>query len=202
MNGVAMNTFTIDANNHITAFASLEEAKAAKINHAEYFGSSQELAKLVASWPANRPVEVWNSFAGVAPFTKLKPVKRFTDRKVAVVRIWEAVQALLANVGKQAAHAAPAKGKPKKDAHKGKRRHTARDAAKDTAPIAREGTKKAEVIDLMRRSQGATLAEIMELTGWQSHTVRGFVSGTLIKKLGLEVESFRSNEKERTYRVK
>ncbi len=124
MNGVAMNTFTIDANNHITAFASLEEAKAAKINHAEYFGSSQELAKLVASWPANRPVEVWNSFAGVAPFTKLKPVKRFTDRKVAVVRIWEAVQALLANVGKQAAHAAPAKGKPKKDAHKGKRRHT------------------------------------------------------------------------------
>jgi hypothetical protein len=37
---------------------------------------------------------------------------------------------------------------------------------------------------------------------WQAHTVRGFVSGTLIKKLGLSVESFRSNEKERTYRVK
>ena len=202
MNGVAMNTFTIDANNNITAFASLEEARAAKINNAEFFGSSQELAKLAASWPANRPVEIWNSFAGVAPFTKLKPVKRFTNRKVAVARIWEAVQALLANVGKQAAHVAPAKGKPKKDAHKGKRRHTARAAAKDTAPIAREGSKKAEVIDLMRRSQGATLAEIMELTGWQSHTVRGFVSGTLIKKLGLKVESFRSDEKERTYRVK
>ena len=54
----------------------------------------------------------------------------------------------------------------------------------------------------MRRSQGATLPEIMELTGWQAHTVRGFVSGTLIKKLGLNVESFRSNENERTYRVK
>jgi hypothetical protein len=58
------------------------------------------------------------------------------------------------------------------------------------------------LIDLMRRYQGATLAEIMELTGWQSHTVRGFVSGTLIKKLGLKVEPFRSDEKERTYRAK
>ena len=68
--------------------------------------------------------------------------------------------------------------------------------------MVREGSKKAEVIDLMRRSQGATLSEVMELTGWQAHTVRGFVSGTLIKKLSLSVESFRSDEKERTYRVK
>jgi len=202
MNGVAMNTFTIDATNNITAFASPEEARATKINNAEFFGSSQELAKLAASWPANRPVEVWNSFAGVAPFTELKPVKKFTNRKVAVTRIWEAVQALLANVRKQAAHAAPAKGKRNKDAPKGKRRHAARRAAKGAAPTAREGSKKAEVIDSMRRSQGATLAEIMELTGWQAHTVRGFVSGTLIKKLGLKVESFRSKEKERTYRIK
>ena len=67
MNGVAMNTFTIDANNNITAFTSLDEARAAKIHNAEYFGSSQELTKLVASWPGTRPVEIWNSFAGVAP---------------------------------------------------------------------------------------------------------------------------------------
>jgi hypothetical protein len=40
---------TPDANNNITAFASLDEAKAAKINHAETFGSSQELAKLVVA---------------------------------------------------------------------------------------------------------------------------------------------------------
>ena len=66
MNGVAMNTFTIDATNNITVFASLEEARAAKINNAEYFGSAQKLAKLAAGWPANRSVEIWNSFAGVA----------------------------------------------------------------------------------------------------------------------------------------
>jgi hypothetical protein len=196
MNGVAMNTFTIDANNNITAFASPDEARAAKIHNAEYFGSTQELAKLAGSWPRTRPVEIWNSFAGITPFTTLKPVKKFTDRKVAVERIWTAIQVLSANVAKPAIHVAPAKGKRSKDAPKSKRRHTAPVAAKEA------GSKKAEVIDLMRRSQGATLAEIMELTGWQAHTVRGFVSGTLIKKLSLNVESFRSNEQERTYRVK
>jgi len=98
MNGVAMNTFTIDAPNNITAFASLEEARAAKINNAEYFGSAQELAKLAASWPARRPVEIWNSFAGAAPFTSLKPVKKFPNRKAAVADIWKAVRALSASV--------------------------------------------------------------------------------------------------------
>ena len=202
MNGVAMNTFTIDATNNIAAFASLEEARAAKINNAESFGSAQELAKLAASWTATRTVEIWNSFAGVAPFTKLKPVKKFTNRKVAVTRIWEAVQALSANVVKRAAHVAPSKGKPKKDAQKDKRRPAARVAAKETTPVAREGSKKADVIELISRAQGATLAEIMEHTGWQKHTVRGFVSGTLIKKLDLKVESFQADDKARTYRIK
>jgi hypothetical protein len=50
-----MNTFTIDANNNIMAFASLDDARAAKIHNSEYFGSSQELANLVASWPRIRP---------------------------------------------------------------------------------------------------------------------------------------------------
>ncbi|MCU1274538.1 MAG: hypothetical protein JWO48_1969 [Bryobacterales bacterium] len=201
MNGVAMNTFTIDANHNITAFASLDDARAAQIHNPEYFDTSQQLAKLAAAWPANRPVEIWNSFAGAAPFSSLKPVKKFTNCKTAVERIWKAIQALPANTAKPASHVAPAKRKRTGDAQKSKRRHTGRVAHKDAAQKVREGSKQAEVIDLLRRSQGATLAEIMELTGWQAHTVRGFVSGTLIKKLGLEVESFRSNEKERTYRV-
>jgi hypothetical protein len=53
----------------------------------------------------------------------------------------------------------------------------------------------------MRRKQGATLAEIMEATGWQAHTVRGFIAGTVAKKLGLEVGSFRNDAKERTYKL-
>ena len=53
----------------------------------------------------------------------------------------------------------------------------------------------------MRRPKGASQKEIMRITGWQAHTVRGFVSGTLIRKQGLKVESFRSEDKERTYRI-
>jgi hypothetical protein len=98
-------------------------------------------------------------------------------------------------VAQPAEPVAPAKGKSK-------RGDTARVGAKRAANVARDGSKKAEVLELMRRKQRATLEAIMKLTGWQAHTVRGFVSGTLIKKVGLKVESFRSEEQERTYRVK
>ncbi len=117
-------------------------------------------------------------------------------------RIWTSIQVLLANVAKPATHVAPAKGQAEEGRTEGQAPPHGARCREGCVNIAREGSKKSEVIDLMRRSQGATLAEIMELTGWQAHTVRGFVSGTLIKKLSLNVESFRSNEKERTYRVK
>src|SRR5580692_6232018 len=106
-----MSTFTIDSANNIAVFASQDEATAAKINSAEYFGSARELSKLAGSWPANRPVEIWNSFAGVAPFGNLKPVKKFPDRKAAVAKIWEAIQRLVPTVAQPAADVAPAKGK-------------------------------------------------------------------------------------------
>ena len=83
-----MTTFTIDCDGNITAFASQKEALAADIAGAEHFGSREELAKLAAAWPGSRLVEIWNGLPGVAP------VKKFTDRKTAVARIWKAAQAL------------------------------------------------------------------------------------------------------------
>jgi hypothetical protein len=192
-----METFTIDSENNITAHAGLP----AGADESQFFTNPKELAKLTADWPISRLVDTWNSFAGVAPFDDLKPVKKFASRKGAVARIWEAVQRLSGDVAPQTPPVAPAKPKPRKGATKGKRRDTARPGAKRAAVVAREGSKKAEVLDLMRRAKGATAAEIMKLTGWQAHTVRGFISGTITKKLGLKVESSRAEGKERTFRI-
>jgi uncharacterized protein DUF3489 len=61
-------------------------------------------------------------------------------------------------------------------------------------------SKQAAVIVLLRRPQGATVAEVVAATGWQSHTVRGLFSGTLKKKLGLRLNSA-SEERGRVYRI-
>ena len=53
----------------------------------------------------------------------------------------------------------------------------------------------------MRRKEGATLAEIAKATDWQNHSIRGFVSGHVTKKMRLKVESTKSEEGERTYRI-
>ena len=57
---------------------------------------------------------------------------------------------------------------------------------------AKPGSKAEKVLDLMKRKEGATLAEIAKATDWQNHSIRGFVSGHLIKKRGHKVESTKS----------
>ncbi|HEY3268506.1 MAG TPA: DUF3489 domain-containing protein [Armatimonadota bacterium] len=189
-----MTTFTIDTENNITAFAEYEDALNHRIGSTEgTFASEKELAKLTSQWPIGRFVDVWNTFAGVVPFDTLKPVKKFTDRKTAASRIWKAVQALTPAPAQHAAPAAPKKAKATKDA-------TPKDDA--TGPKgAREGSKKAIVLDMLKRPAGATLADIMSATGWQAHSVRGFISGGLSKKMGIKVESFKSESGARAYRV-
>ena len=61
-------------------------------------------------------------------------------------------------------------------------------------------TKTAQVVAMLQRKGGATLAEIMDKMGWQRHTVRGFVAGAM-KKAGYSVESFKPEGGDRTYRI-
>lgn len=186
-----MTTFTIDTDNTITAFAELEDALNHRVGTIEgTFASEDELARLSAEWPIGRYVELWNSFAGVVPFTDLKPVKKFTDRKTAVSRIWRAVQALRPAPAQHAAPRAPAAPQATTEAKADRKARTPR-----------ENSKKAIVLELLRRPDGATIADIMAATEWQAHSVRGFLSGSLAKKMGLIIESTKRADGVRIYRI-
>ena len=65
----------------------------------------------------------------------------------------------------------------------------------------RENTKQALVIQMLKRPEGATVAQIMAATGWLNHTVRGTLSGALRKRLGLNVVSAKNPEGVSTYRI-
>jgi hypothetical protein len=65
----------------------------------------------------------------------------------------------------------------------------------------REGTKQALVIEMLRRPEGATSTEIVESTGWASHTIRGFMAGALKKKLGLTLTSEKNDVRGRVYKL-
>lgn len=207
-----MTTFTIDEQNNITAFASAEEAAASTTTPFDSFASQQELAELAAAWPAERLMAIWNSLPGVTP------VKGVKNTKGAASRIWTRIQGLgeaaspeaapakprankKAKGGAKAAKGAPAKGKPNRKTTPAKNAPKAKKAAKtQEAAGPREGSKTAQVVAMLQRKNGATLAEIMDKMGWQRHTVRGFMAGAM-KKAGYTVESFKPEGGERTYRI-
>ena len=198
--------FTIDTDNSITAHTVAPAAD----DGVDVFASRRELARVVATWPFARLIEVWNSFAGVPPFGDLKPVKKFTDRKTAVGRIWKAIQKLEATPAPPrwsaaSKGAAPAPHAAPKPPRKVRTRKTATPAA--VAPQARAAastlprgvSKHAIVSGMLVRPGGATLEEIMVATGWQKHTCRGFIS-TLAKKTGKAITSSRrESDKARVY---
>ena len=66
---------------------------------------------------------------------------------------------------------------------------------------AKSGTKMAQLIEMLGRKDGATIEDITKATGWQAHSVRGAISGTVKKKLGLAVASERVEGRGRVYRL-
>jgi hypothetical protein len=70
-------------------------------------------------------------------------------------------------------------------------------------PVAiRSGTKQAQIIALLQRPEGASVAEIVSETGWLAHSVRGLISGALKKKMGLPISSEKVEERGTVHRVK
>jgi hypothetical protein len=104
------------------------------------------------------------------------------------------------NMSKLAPETAKPKGarKPTKKAKPAKKAPRAKKSA--SKPKTDGTNKKAEVIAMMKRAKGATLAEIMKATGWQPHTVRGFVS-ILGSKGGEKIDSSKNAVGERTYKI-
>jgi len=181
-------TFTINAENNITAHATLKQAEA--VEGGEHFRNEAGLVKLAGTWPIARLVEIWNSLPGVAP------VKKFKDRPTGVSRIWKAIQeldlaapALAEPVAEEpaasesiaepavATEATPtpegvptaAQETPQSPdvapeqasaTKKASRAKKAPNVAQNaTAP--REGSKTTKVLELMKRKGGVTLKEIM-----------------------------------------
>ncbi|MFL6352320.1 MAG: DUF3489 domain-containing protein [Bryobacteraceae bacterium] len=138
----------------------------------ESFGSEQELQDMAGDWPMKQLIEIWNRLPGVAA------VHKFENRQIAIARIWRAM-------GGQSEST--------------ERTVPSRKAASKRI-VFREGSKAAQVCSLLSRPEGATLNEIRSATGWQAHTVRGFISRNVAKQ-GRKIRSFEKNG-ERVYRVK
>ncbi|MDP1587773.1 MAG: DUF3489 domain-containing protein [Prosthecobacter sp.] len=91
-----------------------------------------------------------------------------------------------------------------KSAEKPRKSSTKAKATKTPAPskaTASSGSKIDGLITLLRRKTGATITDAMEATGWQAHSVRGAISGTLKKKQGLTVTSEVEGARGRVYRI-
>src|SRR4051794_39141538 len=141
---------------HLTkeGFLHILREEDAKTDDAELVRSFEEWERRACSWPLKRLVAIWNDLPGVVP------VGKFTNRKIALERIWRFLQV-----------SEPAT--PRKE--------------QSRIPF-REGSKAAQVYALLGRPEGATRREIEQLTGWQRHSVRGFLSAGVRK--GYKLRTF------------
>jgi hypothetical protein len=201
-----MKTYTINSENNITVHGSRKAAHdfaaaAGHISSLIVFTGQDNIATLEGMTGA-RLVEIYNSLTGVIP------VKKFTSGAVASKRILAELAKLDVSVDATTADAdlAPVETRNifrlQEQAAKKKAGGAKKNATKGpkAAKTAGDGTsKKDQVLAMIGRNNGATLDEIMTVTGWQRHTVRGFIA--ILGKKGTKIESTRSEAGARTYKA-
>src|ERR1019366_8568803 len=108
--------------------------------------------------------------------------------------------------GARRAHVAPAKAKSGKKASPAKKAPKTALKPKVASPAKaaeekepRGGSKTAQILDLLKRPGGVTAKELLKATNWQPHSLRGFLSGTVGKKMGLTIVSAKGEDGERNY---
>ena len=94
-----------------------------------------------------------------------------------------------------------ARGAARSQKGKSKTPHSRQSAGQNDQAVARNGTKQAVLINLLRCAKGASVSEMADKSGWQHHSVRGFLSGTVKKKLDLALSSQRVEGRGRVYRI-
>ena len=223
-------TFTIDTENNITAHSSRKAARetgsgvfSTEEQFADLIGpDSKRLVEIWNTLPGVRPVakfanrkvateRIWKAIQNLGPDV---PATRTDEPEAAKERAEQTEPATFeeaepgatpadaesqpeAGVSAPGPDVAPAPAEPTKKATRAKKTPSAPRSANGT----REGSKTATVLELLKREGGVTSKELMAATGWQPHSVRGFLSGTLGKKMGLAVVSAKSEDGERTYSI-
>ena len=74
-------------------------------------------------------------------------------------------------------------------------------SAKAAEPKVERATKQERVLTLLSQPAGASIDEMMQATDWQQHSVRGFLAGTVKKKLGFSLTSLKPDGGARRYRI-
>ena len=101
-----------------------------------------------------------------------------------------------AAAGARRANVAPVKAKA------GKKTTPKKKVPRSARNDAREGSKTATILELLKRPGGVTAKDLLKATNWQPHSLRGFLSGTVGKKMGLTVTSTKGEDGERNYSLK
>ncbi len=217
-----MKTFGINAENSINIY----EGAATRPDETT-FSTEDQLALVAELFPTTRLVEIWNALPGVTPVKKFKDRKTAINRIWAAVSMLdmpgksvsdaaevnqdeaqepEAVnepepaqepEATVAEEAPQTPDVAPVEAELAENATPAKKAPETPRSANGT----REGSKTGLILELLKHEGGVSLQELMSAAGWQAHSVRGFLSAIVSKKMGLTVVSTKHEDGTRIYSI-